>query len=274
MLLIGIFYLFECVSDSDIMDTRPSHLAKGKCRVCRKEIKWKNYKEHIQIVHPGEDSNDLSWANDRNIATYFKPAPKRIRTDGPSSEDPGGGRDSTDHLDQETEDNDSVPDVSGPSVVPRGHGNVLSDEFSTGGAGDSGGERGDPDDPDEIDSTPLQERSFDSAHDGSSPCAPGGHGTVLSDEESQDPDPEDEGRNRGKRRKRKRNESGFDEEEDEENDNKIETILKLVTEMKDKVDKLESEIQSQRVQGPRGHGNVLSDESSTAVEVTVSLTLN
>ena len=68
----------------------PSHTRKGICRVCKINIKEKNYKHHLAIQHPSEDSTDLSWANDPSIKSYFSVA-KKVKRDDTQQTDPGGG---------------------------------------------------------------------------------------------------------------------------------------------------------------------------------------
>ena len=71
----------------------PSHLIKVKCRVCKREIKYKNYKEHLKQVHSDQDENNLQGATDQSISSFFSSSssggqnPKRSRLDGA-----GGGQ--------------------------------------------------------------------------------------------------------------------------------------------------------------------------------------
>ena len=69
-----------------------SHVRKVKCRVCRKELKYKNYKDHLRKVHDDEDENNLTEASDQPITSFFHtrgPNPKRSRTD---TDGTGGGQ--------------------------------------------------------------------------------------------------------------------------------------------------------------------------------------
>ena len=51
---------------------RPSHMQLINCRVCHKKIKLKNYKDHLVMLHPRENSSNLSSFTDQSIAGFFK----------------------------------------------------------------------------------------------------------------------------------------------------------------------------------------------------------
>ena len=60
------------------MDTGKQSLAQNvklKCRVCSKEIYRKNYKTHLQTVHPSQNADDLSPHGQAKITSLFKPSP-------------------------------------------------------------------------------------------------------------------------------------------------------------------------------------------------------
>ena len=50
---------------------QPSHSRLVKCRVCKLELKWKNYGDHLLVVHPGENSKNLSTLTDQSISSFF-----------------------------------------------------------------------------------------------------------------------------------------------------------------------------------------------------------
>ena len=89
-LISDLDILHLCNQIQSTMSQRPSHLIKVKCRVCKKPLKHKNYKDHLKQVHPDEDENNLQAATDQSISSFFSsggPNPKRGRLDGA-----GGGQ--------------------------------------------------------------------------------------------------------------------------------------------------------------------------------------
>jgi uncharacterized protein YijF (DUF1287 family) len=46
---------------------RSSDLRRARCRVCRKEINFQSYPNHLQLSHPEEDSDDRREAGQTTL---------------------------------------------------------------------------------------------------------------------------------------------------------------------------------------------------------------
>ena len=70
------------MNDPKYKNTQPSHLRRVKCRVCKVELKFKNYGNHLANVHPAEDNKNLSSLSDQSISRfYFTSKRARVSTD-------------------------------------------------------------------------------------------------------------------------------------------------------------------------------------------------
>ena len=63
-----------------------------KCRVCKTELRRKNYKAHLKAVHHKEDSGDLSGLSQNKLTSMlFRVGNRKVLRPTSEEEEPGGG---------------------------------------------------------------------------------------------------------------------------------------------------------------------------------------
>ena len=79
----------------DVKGGKSPHLsekANVKCRVCKTELRRKNYKAHLKAVHYKEDSGDLSGLSQNKLTSMlFRVGNRNVLRPTSEEEEPGGG---------------------------------------------------------------------------------------------------------------------------------------------------------------------------------------
>ena len=106
----------------DVKGGKSPHLsekANVKCRVCKTELRRKNYKAHLKAVHPKENAGDLSGLSQNKLTSMLLRVGNNRKVVRPTSEEeeqPGGGSVSDDvrknsvDLEEEIDDAEKVAD--------------------------------------------------------------------------------------------------------------------------------------------------------------------